>query len=577
MLVMLVAWSFLAAVTLPLGMFVMVCTGNPSPTTAHAVWVGLAVQILVLHLLALIAPLYPAAWVLMPTIGALAAVATHRELAVVVHQWRHVVAVRLGAIAILSLVIAYIAAGPITLYDSGLYHIQWIRWLARSGIVPGLGLLEQRFGIPSDWFAFAAALDAGALQGRMAACANAYLVLLVTIQAAFCCARVVSGRGVPGDVLLTAGFSLLSFHAVLTDTIVSASPDLPVGVLTVVVGWLMAQDDVTAGAERSRCVLIVFLASMTVALKLSAAPMLVIAMLYCMWRLRRQSAALLILVATSAVAIAPTVWASVVLSGCPAFPMTVGCLDLPWTVPVEVANAVQEGVANFGRWYASPPTGTGPYDWIIPYFFHPGNTLNPPLVALAVLSTVVVLVTTGGARTSRLWILALALSNFVFVMIMGPDTRFCIGAIALLFGLALTTVESSLAFLSSFRAAGSVGPFLFAMLGAVGLLVFRVAIIDRTDVRRWEQQSYGHLFPFDLHRSILDRFVLPVPLPVIYGVTRANDGHIVSLEKGLSGDVVYGKPPFFQCWGTNELCSAGIVAPLHFRVPSRGVAGGFIR
>jgi hypothetical protein len=63
--------------------------------------------------------------------------------------------------ALILLVAAWNATGPVELYDTGLYHYQMLRWLNQAGTVPGLALLHFRFGFSSSWFALAAAFDSG--------------------------------------------------------------------------------------------------------------------------------------------------------------------------------------------------------------------------------------------------------------------------------------------------------------------------------------------------------------------------------------------------------------------------------
>ena len=169
------------------------------------------------------------------------------------------------------------------------------------------------------------------------------------------------------------------------------------------------------------------------------------------------------------------------------------------------------------------------------------------------------------------------------MMITAPDTRFGIGAIALLFGTAFSAIASpwfDARPTDKHRVAlrSSRGAIFLAVVGAVGLIVFRVAILDRVTLRRWEAQVYGPILPLDLQTSVADRWLLPVPLPVIYGYTRMRDGGVVRLASASSSDVNYRKPPFGdQCWGTSELCTPDPAAPLRFRRPEIGAAGGFIR
>jgi hypothetical protein len=584
MLAMVVGWT----VTYPVGVLWVALTGNSAPAPMLALWSGLAIEAVLLQVLAAVVPLYPAALFVMPIAAALAGFTQRRELVDLIRQWRRPIWPSIAAVGCLSLAVAYVAAGPVTYYDSALYHIQALRWLARDGIVPGLGLVELRFGIPSDWLALVAPFDAGPLQGRMTALANAYVVFLMATQSLFCWARLLSGRPRDGDLLLGSAFGLLIADALWVDTAVSASPDLPVAAFAIVVGWLIEVD-----GERARTsagfgfyARVTLIAATATAFKLSAAPVLAIVFLYCFWYLRRRPTSAIALCIIAAGVLAPSVYAGIILNGCPAFPMRAGCLDLPWTIPAASAQWLRDSVTRFARWYASPEQGTGTFDWIIPYFLHPGNRVNPPLVVLALCSIAVLLVPAAARRAlshSGRWVFGLALADFAFTMVTAPDTRFGIGAIALLFGKALSAIAPP-SFARSTETDGrtpslSSGPIIaLAVIGGVGLVVFRVAVLDRVTLRRWEMQIYGPILPLDLHSSVADRWLLPAPLPVIYGLTRTREGNIVNLMTGYSGDVSFRKPPLSdQCWGTTELCTPGVAAPLRFRRPEIGAAGGFVR
>jgi uncharacterized membrane protein len=58
-------------------------------------------------------------------------------------------------IVILSIMLIFIltaTANKITLYDSGLYHIQSIKWIRSYPVVPGLGNIHARFALNSMFF-----------------------------------------------------------------------------------------------------------------------------------------------------------------------------------------------------------------------------------------------------------------------------------------------------------------------------------------------------------------------------------------------------------------------------------------
>ena len=592
MIAMLTVWVVLAAVTLPVGLFLVALTGEAKPRgpierdVTVALWIGLFAQSVLLLLLAVAAPLYPWGCLAMPVAAVLAGIARRHDLAALIRKLIALPRVAPAAIIVLAAAVAFVSTSRISNYDSALYHIQFMRWLARDGLVPGLGLLHIRLGIPSSWFALAAAFDAGPLQGRMAAAVNGYAVLLIGMQTSLCLTRILIRDERAGDWLLAVGCGLLLFYALWTDTAVSASPDLPVAAATVLIGWVMAANNESYGHQSAATCML--LAGFGVGLKLSAAPLLVVAALYGLWHLRASPRRLVMPTAAIAVILGVSAAASIILSGCPAFPETVACLDVPWTITPTEAARFRDGITYFARWYASPVTGTGPWDWVLPYFLHPGNRLNPPLLLLALASLGTELAIPSLRRRALLgaggWILALGLADLVFVMINAPDTRFAVGAIALIFAQAWASVIAALrtrtaaAPLVPGRRDASKALLVFALLGGAGIVGFRVLAVDRVVATRWALHPYAAVLAVDLRSPMTERWLFPPTLPVRYGVTRTRDGHVLALQTASRGDVPYGKPPLGdQCWGTAEPCTPAATAAFRLRRPNLGLAGGFVR
>lgn len=69
---------------------------------------------------------------------------------------------------LLALGIAGYGTQPVTLYDTGFYHFQAIRWLALAGTTPGLALFFVPLAYPSSWLALSAPWEAGSLVARAA-------------------------------------------------------------------------------------------------------------------------------------------------------------------------------------------------------------------------------------------------------------------------------------------------------------------------------------------------------------------------------------------------------------------------
>ena len=85
----------------------------------------------------------------------------------------------LGIICLFSAILH--ASGPVTLFDTGLYHAQAVKWINEYGTVPGLGNLHHRLAFNSSWFYFSSFFDIMAFNGKSYHIVNiiAYSLLLI--------------------------------------------------------------------------------------------------------------------------------------------------------------------------------------------------------------------------------------------------------------------------------------------------------------------------------------------------------------------------------------------------------------
>jgi hypothetical protein len=114
-------------------------------------------------------------------------------------------------------------------YDSGLYHLQSIRWDNTYPIVPGLGNLHERLAFNQSFFEFVAALNFQPYFGHGSALANSFLYLLGMAS------RVARGQPphpVRGAILATLGVAAITLK--LSNLIFAV---LTILLLTTLVGW----------------------------------------------------------------------------------------------------------------------------------------------------------------------------------------------------------------------------------------------------------------------------------------------------------------------------------------------------
>ena len=86
---------------------------------------------------------------------------------------------------LLILVLAIGATGPITVYDTGLYHLNCIRWNTDFPLIRGLGNLHGRFAFNSSYFLYLSFLDIGPLRHLSHHFGNSLLLLVISLQILF--------------------------------------------------------------------------------------------------------------------------------------------------------------------------------------------------------------------------------------------------------------------------------------------------------------------------------------------------------------------------------------------------------
>jgi hypothetical protein len=121
--------------------------------------------------------------------------------------------------------------------DSGLYHLNSIRWAVSYPIVPGLGNLHGRLAFNSSYFLYVAMLEIGFWAHRSYHLANSLLMFVLFSQVLFDGFRLIKGRAKLQGVTLFNVILLLSIIPVsaIGINISSPSPDLPIFILGIMI------------------------------------------------------------------------------------------------------------------------------------------------------------------------------------------------------------------------------------------------------------------------------------------------------------------------------------------------------
>jgi hypothetical protein len=320
--------------------------GVPGPPPDHSVTIlfGLCCITVLGGVWSLGAPLGP--WVVAGALAVLAA-ASAATLLFVPDREARTRRVSWVETALLGLVVAAAAAqaaGPILLVDTGLYHIQAIRWIEQHPAVPGLANLHHRLAFAAPWFEAQAIFDPALFGGRAAFALNG-LVFVVAVRFFLGgIGRTGRGSGLLRLACLPAAFWLLRRG------LSSASPDGTVALLSWVVLALLAEkiESGAAAAIDAAAWEITALACFAAMIKLPAALLLLAPAWLIVRNLRvdrRRALALAVLAAAVAV---PFLLRSVIVSGYLLFP--IGRVPgLAWTLPAAKTAGFLRHIVDAAR------------------------------------------------------------------------------------------------------------------------------------------------------------------------------------------------------------------------------------
>jgi hypothetical protein len=156
----------------------------------------------------------------------------------------------LGAIAVALAASGWIASRsmlPPVNYDTGLYHLNTMRWINTFPIVPGLGNLHGRLAYNQSFFTYAAALNFYPLFGHGRSVANSFLLLL-TMATFIDILRPIFRRPsllVKSDPFRYAAvlfaFPICGYLAISSNGLSSPSPDLTSALLQITMFVILCQ------------------------------------------------------------------------------------------------------------------------------------------------------------------------------------------------------------------------------------------------------------------------------------------------------------------------------------------------
>jgi len=243
------------------------------------------------------------------------------------------------------------ASSPTTIYDTGLYHAQAIKWIETYKAVPGLGNFHTRLAFNSSWFLPSALFSFSFLNLHPFCPLNSIFVLLVTVF-------LLNGP----DKLLKKQYTLsaiteslicFSLFAYLFNRrdLSSLSLDIP----SMMLAWLLFLiflRKVEKGEHKKfdiNSVVIVIFSLFSLVIKLSVAPLILLSV-YIAYNERSKGKTLAVIAGSAFVIILPWCVRNIILSGYLIYPFPgIDIFNFDWKIPIENVVLTKKIIESWAR------------------------------------------------------------------------------------------------------------------------------------------------------------------------------------------------------------------------------------
>ena len=580
----LLTWAFVVAVLFSLGLLpALVSQARPTwpATFRHALWWGLGIAVALVLIINLWLPLRSAAAAVVflgfAALMGIAAYITMRarplgqstgpRAGIPGWMWLFLAALVIGVVYL-----AVAAMGPVTNYDTGLYHLGAIGYAGDYSTISGLANLHSPFGYNTSQFPLAAVLGNGPWGGVGYRLLNGFVMVLVVIDLAV---RMVSRRYSVGTCVLLVGTAAAWVPMIALSDYWMTSPtsDSAVFLLTIVAGAYLA-DALWMGRQwwgAGSTALVVALVLVTLRPLMGFFLVGLVAALAASASKRRRSGqrpptARLGWILVVALAIVLGIVQSArdyLLSGWLQYPLSIFAFSVPWRAP----DPINDRTATLGN--ARDPANLWDaavnWDWIPVWIGRlPLQWETYEFLALAVAVLIALVLAARVGRPARPRALALAvlpsaLTVLVWFVASPPSFRFAWGPV-----FSLATIPLGWALFLLARAQPRRGPSTVPVVRLViaGFVAVTVVLVGYCSVARLDLASVTESGTWALGPLSVGYRVTPLPL------VPTNEQQLAS---GLTVHVpVDGE----NCWGVFPLCVPRISGSVGLR--SDSIQGGFL-
>jgi hypothetical protein len=243
--------------------------------------------------------------------------------------------------------------------DTGLYHLQAVKWCTQSPIVYGLANLHGRFGFNSAWWVDAAMFEVPWLSGKSCFVINGTFATLFGLVMIGCLTRLVNRRAEGSDVMMI--LSVVLFYRQITyENNPSLSSDLPANLLILVSMNCLFKTLIRESKEKQLWIgLALIFSTLAATIKLFAMPLLAGIVLFAVYSSFISRAGglaikpdkrIILTIATCVIFAALWDLRGIVISGYPLYPVNLlPVKGLQWRVPESIINWDNQAIKLFAR------------------------------------------------------------------------------------------------------------------------------------------------------------------------------------------------------------------------------------
>lgn len=314
-------------------------------------------------------------------------------------------------------------------YDTGLYHLQAIKWIEKYPVVPGLANLHGRFGFNPNIFTLIAPLSLVEFFKQEIFSINYVVFTLLVLYFINKIYNLIKQQGFSNLIV----FHSLVFIAILQlrNLLSSPAPDFLSISLTLFIFVRLLDISTQKETLEFRNYIPIFILSIYIlTVKLATAPVLLL-LLFIVFRFKPKFRQIIWVIPLLIIIVLPWLFRNVALSGWLIYPLpSVDLFSFDWKVPINLVIKEQESILGWAR---SPgddyvrAAQMGFTDWMTIWWHKAGLIIKFALVLIVVSPFVVLYAQLVKKVQVNFMINVIIFTSFagvLFWLLMAPDVRF---------------------------------------------------------------------------------------------------------------------------------------------------------